>query len=107
MKRCESHYPILGRWDKIEDTSDYATYRCPDCGETTTYYYHKGALEFMPDRIKEDRDKHAMDTIQPYRGDVLSKEYIAVHGTKNIPKDKVKSAKWCWQEIPAYRKLKT
>lgn len=42
--KCESHYPILGNWEKIEDEPRYATYQCPKCKQTETIGRHRGII---------------------------------------------------------------
>ena len=55
--------------------------------------------EFMPQRVKDDRNKWAKSIMQPYRGGTASQEYIDTYGTKRInPKD-VKRAKPVWKDI--------
>jgi len=58
--------------------------------------------EFVPDRIKQDRNENYASTIQAYRGNTLSKEYLKFYGTKFIKPSKqdIKNAKWCWKDTP-------
>lgn len=57
-------------------------------------------IEFTSEKIKRDRKEFGKSIIQPYRGGVLSKEYLEAHGTKNIkPTTKeVRNAKYVWKE---------
>jgi len=59
-------------------------------------WYKPSHPEFVPQRIKDDRNKYAKSIMQPYRQGVASQEYIDTYGTKRInPKD-VKKAKKVW-----------
>lgn len=57
-------------------------------------------MEFVPDRIKQDRNENYTSTIQAYRGNTLSKEYLEAYGTKFIKPSKqdIKNAKYVWKD---------
>ena len=58
--------------------------------------------ELVPDRIKQDRNENYASTIQAYRGNTLSKEYLERYGTKFIKPSKqdIKNAKYVWKDTP-------
>lgn len=62
-------------------------------------WFKPSSIEFIPDRIKEDRKSHAKSMLQPWRGGVASSEYIKAFGTKNFTKEEVRKAKPVWKEI--------
>lgn len=57
-------------------------------------------VEFTSENIKSQRKEYAKSIVQPYRSGQLSKEYLEVHGTKNIKptQEEVKKAKYVWGE---------
>ena len=59
-------------------------------------------VEFTTQEIKEQRNEYLKDIIQAYRGDVLSKEYLEIYGTKGIKptKKQLKNAKYVWGDLP-------
>lgn len=50
------------------------------------------------EEIKQQRKEYRDDAIQPFRGGVLSKEYVDKYGTKgiNVEPGEVKQAKYVW-----------
>lgn len=58
----------------------------------------KESIEMVGDEIKTSRKIYRRDTIQPWRGGVLSKEYLKEYGTKGIQvtKEDIKNAKDVW-----------
>jgi hypothetical protein len=73
----------------------YQDFYCDRCHTMSSFEQ----VEFVPDRIKQERIKHAKDIVQPWRSGELSKEYIDAHGTKglNVTQDQVKNAKNVWK----------
>ena len=76
MKRCDSHYPIMGNWDVVEENRVYKTWQCPKCKEKHTNLKHRGVLEFTTDEIKEGRKQYHKELLQPFREGEVSKEYL-------------------------------
>ncbi len=104
MNQCESHYPIMGRWNVIAEDRDSKTWQCPDCKEVHRSNKHKGALEFVPDSIKEGRRQHRASLLQPFRGGEVSKEYLDAYPEAKkgmikegvITREQAKKAKNVW-----------
>lgn len=103
---CDNHYPIIGSWTIIVDEVDYTTWQCPNCKETHTSKRHKGKLDIVPDRIKEDRAKNRDVMLQPHRDGQFSKEFAEKYpqATKQMIKDgsvtqkEVSKAKNVWTD---------
>ena len=57
--------------------------------------------EFVPQRIKTQRDEYASSLLQPFRGGEPSKEYIDKYGISKmgITKEQAKKAKPVWKGI--------
>ena len=55
--------------------------------------------EFVPQRIKDQRNEYARSMLQPYRGGIASQEYIDANGTSRINQKDIKKAKNVWKEI--------
>lgn len=71
--------------------------------------FHKPTnYEMIPDRVKDDRVEYFNSTIQPFRGDSVSKEYIEAHGTEgiNVTKEEVKKAKNVWSDLRGWKTRK-
>jgi hypothetical protein len=54
--------------------------------------------EWVPQRIKDERNAMAKSMIQPYREGVLSKEFVDTYGTKHVDPKEVKKAKNVWKD---------
>ena len=65
----------------------------------------KQGIEFVPDKVKEDRKEHFKSILQPRREGYLSKEYIEAHGTKGIKatSKEIRKAKNLWSDLPGWR----
>jgi hypothetical protein len=55
--------------------------------------------EFVPQRIKDQRQEYAKSLLQPYRGGTASQEYIEAYGTGRIQPEDIKGAKNVWKEV--------
>lgn len=57
-------------------------------------------VELTTEAIKKDRKTYGKSIVQPYRGGVLSKEYLDAHGTKGInpTPQEIKKARNVWTE---------
>jgi hypothetical protein len=60
--------------------------------------------EFVPQRIKDDREKNFNAVLQPYRGGEVSREYIEKYGTGRlkVSKKEVEKAKYVWTDLPGW-----
>ena len=71
----------------------------------TSFYKPKPLPEFIPNRIKEDRAKHAKDIIQPHRKGEPSKEFITQYPEKAktifTPKE-ITKAKNVWSDLKGH-----
>lgn len=67
------------------------------CGE----HYKVKSIEWVPDRIREERKMFKNDLIQPFRDGQLSKEFVDLYGTKNldVTDKEVRNAKNVWQDL--------
>jgi hypothetical protein len=81
----------------------YGVLPCLDCRSRQKMKVNK-QVEFTSEDIKEKRKEFADDIIQPFRKGVLSKEYIELHGAKNIQAtpEEVKKAKYVWKDEKYY-----
>lgn len=89
--------------------SIYGIIPCKDCQtRRNNQQLPDRQIEFTPDYVKESRKEYAKSIIQPYRGGVLSKEYIDTFGTKGIraTEDEVKKAEYVWDDQPNMSNLK-
>jgi len=103
--KCDSHYPIIGNWDVIQEDGNSTTYQCPRCKETYTVATHHGPLDMVPDEMKEARKQYADEQVQPYRQGQLSREFVNLHPDKVkgmvksgiVTKQQVKQSKHVWK----------
>jgi len=67
----------------------------------TKFHTPSGASEMVSEETEEGRKEYFNSLLQPYRGGVLSKEYIEAHGTKGISatKEEVKKARYVWRDL--------
>jgi len=88
-------------------------YGLMDCKECANNYsrgtgrYPEFFNQNMGDRIREDREKHAIDIIQPWRGGQASKEFIKAypHEAKKMFTEKErKAAKNVWRDLKGLRR---
>ena len=61
----------------------------------------KRGREFTTNAIKESRKEYAKDTVQPFRGGVVSKEYIDLYGSESlgVSKQDIKNARNVWGDV--------
>lgn len=62
-------------------------------------YFKPTAPEFIPEKMKQDRNTYAKSLLQPYRGTTPSAEYIESYGTGRFHPDEVKKAKPVWADV--------
>jgi hypothetical protein len=64
----------------------------------------KETIEVVPESTKSSRKQFRRDILQPFRGGVLSKEYLQAYGTKgiNVDAQEIKNAKNVWKENSYY-----
>lgn len=62
------------------------------------WYKPSPSKEWIPQRIKDQRNENAKTLLQPWREDVPSTEFIEAYGSKNFTKDEVKKAKKVWEK---------
>jgi hypothetical protein len=65
-------------------------------------YFKPSVKEWIPDRIKEDRDNHFKDTIQPWRDNEPSREYQEAYpdrAKKMFTEKERKTSKYVWRDI--------
>lgn len=65
-------------------------------------------LEWVPQKVKDDRVQHAKDTIQPWRGGTASKEFVRQYpeqANKIFSKKEIKKSKCVWKDVKGLEKL--
>jgi len=70
-------------------------------GYFCSLWFKPSKPEFVPPRVKEQRNEFAKSLLQPTRGGEWSKEYIDAFGTKNlnITEKEARNAKPVWKDI--------
>ncbi len=65
-------------------------------------YFNPKRVEFVPEYIKDDRERNLKSIIQPYRRGELSKEYIDAWGPEKVTAtdEEIRKAKNVWQDLP-------
>ena len=73
-----------------------------------TLFHKPTSVEFVPERIKDDRVEYFNSIVQPYREGELSKEYVEAHGTEGIDvtEQEVKKAKNVWTDLKGHNSRK-
>lgn len=85
----------------------HPTYGITDCESClgTQVKSPSRSVEFTTDEIKWERKEYERDTIQPTRGDELSKEFIDIHGREtvkeilNVTDEQIDKAKYVWDQM--------
>lgn len=69
------------------------------------YSKPKQTVEITTEEIREARVEHKDEIVQPWRGGVLSKEYLRANGTAGIKAtpQEIKNAKNVWMENSYYK----
>ena len=96
--------PQCGK-NKAKVDPQYGVLPCSVCQEMTSQGPRpKRGPEFTRETIKEGRREYFRDALQPFRGDILSKEYLEEFGTKGIKptKKQLKNARYVWKDIPGW-----
>jgi hypothetical protein len=65
-------------------------------------FFKPSQLEYMPQRIKEDRKKNFNSMLQSRRDGILSREYIDAYGPQEFKPEEVKKAKNVWSDVPGW-----
>lgn len=67
-------------------------------------YFKPTKTEFVPERIKSDREEYFNSIVQPYRGGQLSKEFVDAHGADATfaTKEEISKAKDVWKDLPGW-----
>ena len=63
-------------------------------------YFNPVNSEFIPQRMKDDRQKYQKSTLQPFRDGTLSSEFVQTYGTSslNVTKEDVRKSKPVWKD---------
>lgn len=80
---------------------------CQYCNAKATAPLHT-LPEFVPEYVKQDRKKHLAAQIPPFRGGVLSKEYLDLYGTNSIKvtPEQVANAQPVWSDLPGIKDVR-
>ena len=99
--KCE-HYPVLGNdlWTDDGSSDREIVMKCTRCGQVERMERNTSPLEFIPQRMKDDRQKYQKSTLQPFRDGVLSSEFVQTYGTSslNVTKEDVRKSKPVWKD---------
>lgn len=79
-------------WQTISVESPEITWIC-------SKWFKPSRPEFVPQRIKDQRNEYAKSLLQPYRGGTASQEYIDAYGTGRIQPEDIKKAKPVWKDV--------
>lgn len=74
------------------------------CGE----YFVSAPIEFVPQNVKEDRERYAVDILQPHRDGKPSLEFIRAYpkqAKKMFTKEEMSKAKPVWKDTKGLEKL--
>lgn len=87
--------------------SYYGYLPCGGCRKNQSGYQKpKETVEMTTPAIKEARKEFKEEIVQPFRGGVVSKEYIEKYGTAGIKatKQEIKNARNVWDDTSYYKK---
>ena len=83
---------------------------CLDCQEKQSKLKSPArSIEFTTESIKWDRKEYERDTVQPTRGEVLSKEFIDIHGKETVKEilkvtdEDIENAQYVWDQDSYYK----
>jgi hypothetical protein len=67
-------------------------------------WFRSTAPEFVPESIKEDRQKYFNSLLQPTRGGEISREYLEAYGNGRLKatEKEIKNAKYTWRDLPGW-----
>ncbi len=59
-------------------------------------------VEFTTDNIRSQRRERRSSTLQPFRDNVLSKEFLEEHGTVglDVTDEDIKNSEYVWSDLP-------
>ena len=95
-----------GKWKYMDYRDTQGTKRV---GWFCHEFFTGTPVDLVPDRIKQDRIKYARETLQPFRGNELSKEFVEQYpdkAKKMATPDQIKKSKYVWSDIPIYNQMK-
>lgn len=86
----------------------YGVMKCKVCADRFSKF--KGPSgnwpEFVPNKMKVDREKHWNDIVQPFRGGEASKEFMEAYPSKAkkmFTETERKKAKHVWKDLPGWQ----
>lgn len=81
---------------------EHHNWRFDDRGWICGKFFSSTKIEWVPNRLKEDRVRHAKDIVQPWRGGDASKEFIKQYPEKAkemFTPQEIKNAKNVWKDL--------